>query len=335
MKQFLVMGAGAIGGTLAAHIAEGEAEVALIEKDNAHRKAIAAQGLLFHGPTGARRMRLRVEADARDLRDFAPDVALLTVKSYHTEAALAELCDAFGASLPIACAQNGVRNEELAARSFRQVLGVCLLFSARRDGDGEIRQTAAGSLLVGDWPRGAGAATELLAAAFGQRGLNALATPRIAAHKWNKLIVNLNNATLGVTGFSGEEARADTATRSFMAAVYAEGVAVLRAAGIPFEGVDGLPSFDARIAEYRRPVEPAPLPPETERQRASLWQDLARGIGATEADALNGEIVLLGARHGVPAPRNALLLRLAEAMAARRAQPGGHAAAELEAMALA
>ena len=48
-------------------------------------------------------------------------------------------------------------------------------------------------------------------------------------------------------------------------------------------------------------------------QGGSSWQSLARGTGSIEAEFLNGEIVLLGALHGVATPVNALLQRLAAA----------------------
>ena len=54
----------------------------------------------------------------------------------------------------------------------------------------------------------------------------------------------------------------------------------------------------------------------------SSWQSLARGTGSIEAEFLNGEIVLLGALHGVPTPVNALLQRLALQAAVEGAGPG-------------
>ena len=63
----------------------------------------------------------------------------------------------------------------------------------------------------------------------------------------------------------------------------------------------------------------------------STWQSLARGAGSTEADHLNGEIVLQGRLHGVPTPVNAGLQRLARELAAARTPPGSLTAAEVEA----
>jgi 2-dehydropantoate 2-reductase len=54
----------------------------------------------------------------------------------------------------------------------------------------------------------------------------------------------------------------------------------------------------------------------TRRTGGSSWPSLACGTGSIEADYLNGEIVLFGREHGVPAPVNALLQRLANQFAA-------------------
>jgi 2-dehydropantoate 2-reductase len=54
----------------------------------------------------------------------------------------------------------------------------------------------------------------------------------------------------------------------------------------------------------------------------SSWQSLQRGTGTIEVDFLNGEIVLLGRKHGVDTPVNAMLQRLANDAARRHAPPG-------------
>jgi 2-dehydropantoate 2-reductase len=64
----------------------------------------------------------------------------------------------------------------------------------------------------------------------------------------------------------------------------------------------------------------------------SSWQSLMRGTGTVEADQLNGEIVLLGRLHGVPAPANDLVRRLVNRAARDRTPPGSLTPAELSKM---
>ena len=68
-------------------------------------------------------------------------------------------------------------------------------------------------------------------------------------------------------------------------------------------------------------------------QGGSSWQSLARGAGSIEAEFLNGEIVLMGALHGVATPVNALLQRLASRAAAEGADAGAWRIEELSELA--
>ena len=65
----------------------------------------------------------------------------------------------------------------------------------------------------------------------------------------------------------------------------------------------------------------------------SSWQSLARGTGSIEAEFLNGEIVLEAALHGLSAPVNALLERLALQAALEGKGPGSMTIEELSALA--
>jgi 2-dehydropantoate 2-reductase len=62
--------------------------------------------------------------------------------------------------------------------------------------------------------------------------------------------------------------------------------------------------------------------PSGTRAGGSSWQSLQRGSGSIEAEFLNGEIVLLGALHGVATPVNSRLMVLALQAAADRIPAG-------------
>ncbi len=62
---------------------------------------------------------------------------------------------------------------------------------------------------------------------------------------------------------------------------------------------------------------------------SSSRQSLARGTGTIEADYLNGEIVLLARQHGLSAPLNEAVRRLANRYAREGRPPGSLPEAEL------
>ena len=328
--RFVICGAGAIGGVLGGQLARAGLEVVLLDKLRAHVDAINRHGLVLKGVHGSHTVRVPAFTDARAVGFRPDDVIVFAVKSFHTDAAAAELREAAGRELPVFCAQNGVRNEEVAARHFAAVNGVMVLIGAKCLVPGEVVHTGQGPLGIGTYPRGLSPIAREVAAAVGKTDIPVYTTENVVAHKWNKMLRNLNNATMGLTGLSGQEARSDREVRAWMADVYEEGLRVLRAAGIDYEGPPGLGSIEAQIAELRSaaPGPPVPADPEA-RHYASLWQDLYHQRGEVEADYFNGEIVRLGRQHGAPTPSSSLLLELIGAMAAAREKPGKYTVRQL------
>ena len=217
-----------------------------------HVAAINRDGLQLRGVHGHHSLRVPAvrSVDAVSWKD--DDVVVCSVKSYQTDAAMQALRQATVRELPIFCAQNGVRNEEMAARYFRAVHGVMVMIGAKRLVPGEVVHTSAGPLGVGTWPSGLSEIARDVAQAIAKTDIPSYTTEEIAVHKWNKMAVNLNNATFGLIGLSGQEAQADPEVRAWLADVYDEGVRVLRAAGIRFEGPPGLGSIEKRIQRPSR-----------------------------------------------------------------------------------
>jgi 2-dehydropantoate 2-reductase len=329
--RFVMMGAGAIGGVVGGQLAKASFETILVDPLRPHVEAINRDGLRLRGVHGAHVLRIPAVTDLTAAGLRADDAVICAVKSYHTDAAIQALRRAAGPDARVFCAQNGVRNEEVAARYLGHVHGVMLLFGAKRLVPGEVVHTNSGPIGIGCWPSGLCEVAREVAEALGKTDIPAYATEEIAVHKWNKMVLNLNNATAGLLGLSGQEARNDPEVRAWMADVCGEGVRALRAAGIRFEGPPGLGSVEARIQELRGPMTVAVPADEEGKQRPSLWQDLYHGGGAVEADWFNGEIVRLGRQHGVSTPLNGLLLELITEMARARERPGKFTLRELRA----
>src|SRR5215470_19826304 len=115
--QFVVFGAGAIGGVLGGRLAQGGYDVVLVAR-GAHYEAIRDHGLRVDSTDGAVTLPLPVvdRAGALDLDDG--DVVLLVVKSQDTAGALDALEAVAPPSTPIVCVQNAVANERAALRRF-------------------------------------------------------------------------------------------------------------------------------------------------------------------------------------------------------------------------
>ena len=101
--RFIICGAGAIGGVLGAQLAKAGREVVFIEKLQEHADAIRQHGLQLRGVHGNHSLRIPVVMQAGELDWRDDDVIFLAVKSFHSDAACAELRQATVLELPIFC----------------------------------------------------------------------------------------------------------------------------------------------------------------------------------------------------------------------------------------
>lgn len=169
-----------------------------------------------------------------------------------------------------------------------------------------------GMLHLGRYPSGADDTTRAIAADLNDSGFEAPVSDAVMAWKYAKLLGNLANAVEAVFGTlvhgAGEGPALDVARRA-----QAEGRAVLDAAGIAYTDDEQA----ARMRDGKLDVQPM-----GRRGLGSSWQSLMRGTGSIETDYLNGEIVLLGRRVGVPVPVNEELQRVAGLFAREGRRPG-------------
>ena len=308
--RFVVYGVGAIGGVLAAALADSGAEVIGIAR-GLQLEALRSGNLVLHSRAGTVSVRLDVVANPADIEPRADDVVLLTLKSQGTESARRELAGPAGPDTPVVCVQNGVANERTMARSFRNVYGAVVMMPATFVEPGEVTvygEPRYGAIDLGRFPQGTDDIAEAVAAALVAANFDSRATPDIMRWKYGKLMGNLTNAIEAVCGLgsrNGELGRM----------INAEGEAVMAAAGLDYATEA---EEDERRAGNVEHTEVGGVP----RRGASSWQSLARGSGSIETDYLNGEIALLGRIHGVPTPANDLIQALANSVA-RSAEPPG------------
>jgi 2-dehydropantoate 2-reductase len=315
--RWLVYGAGAVGGVLAARMHEAGLDVTAVAR-GAHLDAIRADGLVLATPEGERRVPLPVVGSAAEVDLTVPTIVLLAVKGHQTQAAVEDLTSV-GDPVSVVSVQNGVANEPTLLRFFADVQGVCVMMPTGHLEAGVVEQHCSpvpGILDVGAFPAGVTAATGTAAEAFRAAGFVSEPRADIMAWKRRKLLMNLGNAVQACCG------RDDPDADRLRATVVAEGEVALAAASHAV--------VSAQVDRERRGdlLQLRELPGR-QRGGGSSWQSLRRSQGSIETDYLNGEIVLLGRLHGVPTPANELLRRTALRMAREGAAPGTVAAQEL------
>lgn len=308
--RFVVYGAGAVGGVIGARLAQNGQDVVLIARGE-HLRAIERAGLRIESPDGTETLRMRAVAHPSALELRGDDVVLLAVKSQHTTPALRDLAPHAPPGVSIVCAQNGVANERAALRVFRNVYGLHVMLPATFLDPGVVQASSGpvtGLLDLGRYPHGVDETAHHVVEVFNASCFDSKLREQIMRWKHRKLLMNLGNAVEAVFEPSPRQDEIDRLAVQ-------EGEACLIAAGIDFASVEEDRARRGNLLRF------APIGGR-ERGGGSTWQSLARGTGSSEADYLNGEIVLLGRLHEVATPVNELLQHFANRLAAQRQPPG-------------
>jgi 2-dehydropantoate 2-reductase len=314
--RYVIYGAGAIGGAIGGALLSAGHDVVLIARGS-HLDLMNSHGLTVRSPDGEVRHRVRAFADPIEAGVGAGDVVFLAVKTQDSAGALTFLRDAAGVDTPVVCAQNGIENERLALRLFRNVYGMYVDLPAEHIEPGAVEMMFGvphGVLDLGRYPNGSDDRAAGISADLQRAGFASLTVPEIMWWKCGKLVSGLGNAIKAV---SGQGERYDT----ILAQAKQEAIACMAAAGFRYATEDEL----AR----RRQAVPGHVGPKG--APGSGWQSLARGTGSIETDYLNGEIVLLGRLHGVSTPVNETIQAVARSMARRREPPGSFPLSQLDA----
>jgi 2-dehydropantoate 2-reductase len=313
--RIIVVGAGAVGGVVAANLALAGTPVVAVARGD-HARVMRESGLRYESPTGTRTVELPVATSIGEIGATDDDVFLLGVKSQDTAGVLDDLRAAGVTDQPIVCMQNGVDNERRALRLFPRVYGICVMLPADHLAPGVVRVWTAprsGLLDVGRYPRGADHLSVQLAATLEAATFGSIPRDDIMSWKYRKLLMNLGNAVEAVCGRGGSAGRLGEIVR-------AEGDAVLAAAGIT------VVSAEDDLARRGDALRIQPVGDEQRRAGGSTWQSLRRGTGTIETDYLTGEIVLLGRLHGVATPANQALQQAAAEMARSGEPPASRSA---------
>lgn len=309
--RFVVLGAGAVGGTVGGRLHQHGHSVVLIAR-GAHFEAIRGHGLRLQSPDEVVTVKVPVVGRAGALTWTQDDVLLLATKTQDTPAALNELAAVAPPGLPVFCMQNSVANEPMASERFAHVYGVFVWCPTDYRTPGFVQVWCAprsGILHAGRYPSGTDALSGEVCAALRASTFHAEPKTDIMRWKYRKLLSNLGNAVEALCGVAARGSGLAQRARR-------EALECFAAAGIGHVADD---EEDAARLEHEVRVQTID---GLERRGGSTWQSLERRLGTIETDYLNGEIVRLGQRHGVPTPVNAILQYLSQRVAEERRPPG-------------
>jgi 2-dehydropantoate 2-reductase len=294
IEHVVVLGAGAIGSLYAAKLARA-IDVTIVGRRD-HVDAVNARGLRLTGHEECTAMVQAVTA----LESIAPrTLVILSTKVNDNRTAAGAIADKVQEDTVILCVQNGLGSEGIVKEA---VGGHCLVlraitqFGAIFRTPGVVEFKVAGHTLIERSRR-----SPDIADLFTACGLDGRISDAIEVEVWRKLIFNcVINPITSIIG-SDVGGIANPALDPLKQLVIDECLEVARADGVRFD-VNFLPTIADVFGQSRN--------------IASMRQDLLKGR-PTEIDHMNGAIVDLGRRFGIPCPVNASLVTIIKALERR------------------
>jgi 2-dehydropantoate 2-reductase len=305
-----VLGAGAVGGTLAALLARAGHELEVTARGE-NLDAIREHGLLLTGGWGE----YRATVVAAPTIGTVPDLAILATKAQDAAGALRDSA-AVLEGVPLLVVQNGLGGFRVAHESLpgSPVLGGLALMAASYVAPGEVTVTGPNPLILGAGPGASPADLDFVAGVM-RDALPIEVTSDIEGAQWTKLLINHVNALPAITGLSVQQVIADAGLLRVMTASMRETVRVARRIGVRFGTVQGVSGAILNLIGVAPLWAGAAFPRLLGRRMgdvpnpASTLQSIRRGR-LTEIDFLNGAVVAAAAEHGLTAPVNATLVEL-------------------------
>jgi len=289
-----IVGPGAMGCLFGAFLGRAGHDVVLLDRNADRAKLIQSNGIKVTGISGDFTVRVEATTDAGTAR--TADLVMISVKSYDTASAVAELPGDLPENCAILTLQNGLGNVELIAERFgaaRAYAGTTAL-GATLVGPGCVRHSGNGPTVIGRYKGAPDETVDRIVSALNQAGLEARATADVNLALWNKVIVNAAiNPLTALTGVRNGRLVEMPVARALLAQVVRECARIAQADGVI---EDPLP----RVGE---------VCVKTGQNVSSMLQDILKGR-PTEIGSINGAILREAERQKMAAPVNFVLTSL-------------------------
>lgn len=311
-----VIGAGAIGGIVAAFLARAGHDPQLVCKHAEVAELAASPGLTVVGVRG------QVVAPVRAVRRVDElagplDVVFLATKATDMLEAARDLQPLLGPESVVVSLQNGLCEPALAeVLGQKHVVGCVVGFGATMLGPARLDMTSTGDFILGELTGSLTPRLETLTAMLGSV-VPTHATENIMGALYGKLIINSCITTLGgVCGLYLGEMLARRDARDLFLRVMREAMAVADAMGLKVEpGAGGRLDYhrflrgSGPLCQLRMHLMLRLMGLKYRRLKSSMLQSLERGR-PSEIDYMNGYICARGREVGVPTPANDALVAL-------------------------
>jgi len=309
--KIAVIGAGAVGGLVGAHLSGGGFDVILFDVSKPLVEAIASGGITVEMPSGE-----KTEYDVKITDDISSigevDLAIICVKAYHTESAIKAALPVIGDNSLVLSIQNGIGNIETIAHVIgdpHRVMGASLKSNVLPLSAGHLLYGKGEDLVIGPMDNEIAQVHHDIAEAFETSGMQAIVTEDIHGTLWTKISHNVMNALAAVLWLKNDEFLSYPSAVKIWELITKEAAAVAVAQGITIENPEDPCAPPRKIFEIWREA--------GAKGETTTLQDLDMGR-RTEIEFINGAVVEAGKRFNVPTPANEILTLLVKALEEKR-----------------
>jgi 2-dehydropantoate 2-reductase len=326
-RKIAIVGAGAAGGYVGAHMAQANEDVTFIDPWPDHVEQMKRHGLRVTHAKDVAEFSVRVRAlhitEVQQLaRETPVDIAFVCMKSYDTDWATMLIRNYLAPDGYVVSLQNGMNEETIAGIvGWGKTLG-CILSRIA------VNLPEPGHIHRGAGKGGAAHAVFRVGETHGHLTPRAEEVCRLVGHadsakvtdnlwgeRWSKLVVNaMTNGLSACTGLSGPELVSNAPIRHFSTRLGSEAIRVGQAHGYRLEDIMQLPpetiaragegdAAAVRACDERRLGD---INRTAAEQRPSMGQDMHKRR-RTEIEFLNGLVVREGEKVGLPCRANAVL----------------------------
>ncbi|MBZ5554431.1 MAG: 2-dehydropantoate 2-reductase [Acidobacteriia bacterium] len=311
--RIAVMGTGGVGGYFGGRLARAGEEVCFIARGE-HLKTMLDQGLRIASVTGDFEIPIKptplpvgreggpsepsgtpVAFATDDPRTVGPvDLVIFCVKTYDTEAGSKAVFPLVGPTTLLLSLQNGVDSADKLGRDHgrNHVLGGATYIYTALTRPGVITHSGGpGKIIWGELDGSVSERISRIKESFDRAGITHEISQDIRRALWEKFaMICANGGMSALTRATLGEMLAREETRSMMEKAMREVVNVGTGEGIQFDG-----RFVEKTMKFLSTLEP--------NGRASLYTDLVNNR-RMELASLNGRVVQLAKKHGIPVPMN-------------------------------
>ena len=294
--KIVIIGPGAIGILLAAHLSRGKNEVWLLDKKRERAQYLRKNGICVEGQS---KISAKVKASV-EAKEIGPaDLVILCVKSYDTEEALKRALDLIKQDTYVLSLQNGLGNVQVLTDIVGEdkIIAGVTEQAATLLGPGVIRHTGKGETIIGRVNKQPLGKARIILGLLNQAGFPSRSTKDINSLIWSKLIINAGiNPLSAITRLNNGKLLEYSETRELLRQAVSEAVRVAKRKRIKLKYDDPLQKVES-VCRC------------TCANLSSMLQDVLNKK-QTEIDFINGAILRQGKALRLATPVNEVLTSL-------------------------